>query len=419
MLGMFAATLLPLVSATNAVRPCLTEPNPKHYLAVDSAVTGLPGKSVKALATSLYEAAASPSISASPELLQLARARAAYTWITQNIGYTLDARPNAESTLLARSGNCDAHAVLFAALCAGMHVDCSRVTGYLRFPYAPNAAMAGSAKREEGQWYVAHAWNAVKVGGRWGLVDTTLGTPQSSVKPDDYFLVDPEVFATDHVPDDPTQAFGADVSYRRIASRPILRPAVWRMSPAGFDVDALKPEPGADRSRVVVNLRWQSGMRVSVQTEAGGLQDAALVQPSADGKDRTEIHISSPRSGAIAWLGISSGRSWTPLVGYPVAGASNERFPTLMTTFYDRGAILDGPFKGDLQAGQAAVIRLRAPGASRVIAFQGPEVAGMFERDGDDGWVLHTTPTSGPALQIMASYENESHFEGLLAYKVR
>ncbi len=406
MLGMFAATLLPLVSATPSTK-ILTVRDLAPFEVRDAAARQVSSaKTVAALAKQLFALAPTP----------LERARAAYVWTTSHIAYALVRHPSADATLAAGNGNCEAHTVLYGALCDAMGVRCSKVTGYLRFPYDPGAALADSTKRlAPGQWLVAHAWNAICIDGRWGLVDTTLGTPEGAVEPDEYFLVDPTVMATDHVPDDPAQALVAAIPLDKLAKTPLLRPSAWRMN---FDAADLIAKPGSDGSNIFIHLPWNHDMRVALQTDAGSAEDAALVQPQSNASG-TEIHVCSPKNGAVAWLGIGSGGSWRPLAGYPVEGSTAQRLPTLMTRFYDSNSTLIGPFKRDLPAGQTTEIRLRAPGASRVIAFQGPEVAGMFERDSDDTWVLRTTPTSGPALQIMASYENRNHFQGLLSYKVR
>ena len=288
MLGMFAAVMLPFSSATLA--PPLAVRDLSPFASLDVAARAVPsGNSVASLAKRLAALAPSP----------LAKARIAYVWTTSHVRYALTRRPGADATLITGTGDCDAHATLYAALCTAMGVECTRVTGCLRFPYAPEPTLASVAKRlGSGQWLVSHAWNAVRIDGRWGLVDTTLGTPTGTLEPDDYFLPSPDVLATDHVPDDPTRALVQGPSLDKLAKMPLLRPSSWRMGVQATDLIA---NPGNDGSSVVIHLPWRHDMRVALQTDQGNVEDAALVQPNAAG-DGDPLLLAEGRNGRLARL---------------------------------------------------------------------------------------------------------------------
>ena len=399
---MFAAPLLlcllPMRGGENLVARDLAP-----FATVDAAARSAQGRTVAAVAKALATAASTP----------LARARAAYVWTTANVAYSLDARGDAAAAIAALSGDCDAHAAVFAALCKAMGVECATVGGALRFAVQPSAALAAYAKPlAKGQWLVAHSWNAVRIDGRWGLVDATMGSKAPKAGADDYFLPEPSIMATDHVPDDAAMRLAEAPA--NLALTPILRPLAWRM---GLDAADLSAQPRADDAQLVFQprLAWRKGMRAALQTDAGSVPDRTLVQPAAGG---TEIRMAPPRAAAIVWLGVGSGDAWQAIVGYPVSGASDRRLPKVMKGFYDTGASLVGPFDRDLAAGRPAEIRLRAPGASGVVAFRGPDVAGTFVREGDT-WVLRASPALGASLEVMASYEDPNRFQALLTYDVR
>jgi hypothetical protein len=109
--------------------------------------------------------------------------------------------------------------------------------------------------------------------------------------------------------------------------------------------------------------------------------------------------------------------AWRPVLGYPVVGTSARLLPRLMARFYDSGATLVGPFERDLAPNRATEIRLRAPGASQVVAFQGDTIVGTSVRDGDV-WTLRASPSAGP-LEIMASYADPNEFQALVRYDVK
>lgn len=398
---MFAATLLLCASPMLATDP-LTACDLAPFVRLDASVRALPpSRTVAGVAKGLAPLAPSP----------LEKARAAYVWTATHIEYRADRSRDAATALRDLAGDCGAHAAIYAALCKALGVECSTVDGWVRFAVQPGKEFDGFSKSlAVGQWLVSHAWNAVRIDGRWGLVDTTMGgkSSKNEGEADDFFLPDPAVFATDHVPDDAAMLLTA--APKELARTPILRPAAWRL---GIELDHLSAEfrGGALRPRVA----WQKGMRAALQTEAGAVPNRVLVQPSTEG---TEILLAPPGGSSVVWLGLGTGSAWRPMVGYPLVAGAARRLPTAMKGFYDSGASLVAPFENDLEAGKTTEIRLRAPGAASVVAFQGPDLAGQFVREGD-AWVLRAAPTRGAALEVMASYDDPQKFKGLLTYDVR
>lgn len=395
---MFAATLLLCASMRSG--ESLTARDLAPFARLDVAVRALPvtpSRSYASVAKGLSAVAATP----------LQRARAAYVWIASHMDYSLDRPRDATAALRDLTGDCAAHAAVYAGLCKALGVECTTVDGSVRFAVPPGAALASVTKPlAEGQWLVGHTWNAVRIDGRWGFVDATMGgrSPKGDEPSDDYFLVDPAVLATDHVPDGATP--------RDLARTPLIRPAAWRM---GIDPGSLAADARREASQIVLRpqLPWQKGMRAALQTEAGTEPDRVLVQPGEVG---TEILLSPPGSASVVWLGMGSGAAWQSVVGYPIVGPTARRLPRVMKGFYDSGASLSGPFENELPAGKRTEIRLRAPGAARVVAFQGDDSA-QFSREGD-AWVLRAAPTAG-RLEVMASYADPQRFQALLTYDVK
>ncbi len=376
------------------------------FAALDAEVRRLPLPSPRTFAT-----VAKGLIALSPSPLQ--KARAAYVWTTAHVAYSLARRGDGAAALADLSGDCEAHTAIYAALCKSMGVECATVGGHVRFGVPPAGVLAMGAKPlGTGQWLVVHAWNAVRIDGRWGLVDTTLGVKptKDACEPDDYFLADPAVLATDHVPEDPAMRLAeAPVD---LAHTPLLKPLAWR---SGFEAADFVADARMEGPQLVLRprLAWRRGMRSALQTGAGSLPNGVLVQPGATG---TEIRLCPPGA-AIVWLGTGADLSWHPLVGYAVTGSTTRRLPVVMNRFYDTGASLQGPFDRELASGATTEIRLKAPGASQVVAFQGQDVAGSFVREGDS-WVLKTQPNPGANLEVMAAYEDPEKFQGLVTYDV-
>jgi hypothetical protein len=134
------------------------------------------------------------------------RVRAIFAWITLNIRYLdtsnaseiwatpehLD-RQRPEQVLKNRTAVCQGFANLFQALAKSAGMESQVVTGIVKNE-------AGEVMR------VGHAWVAVKVLGEWRLFDPTWCVPPPGASwgvNDAYFMVPPEKFVLNHLPDDP------------------------------------------------------------------------------------------------------------------------------------------------------------------------------------------------------------------------
>lgn len=176
--------------------------NSQDFTAIDTHVKNIPrnaDNSIESLAEYLNKKANN----------DLEKVRAYYVWLTDNIAYDTKTffsnKPNpkvtAEETLKRKQSVCQGYSELFKALCQQSGIDAYVVSGYSKgYGYNPNRKLTKSD----------HAWNAVKVDGKWQLLDATWGAGfvDDSRKynkrfQEKYFLTDPKVFILDHLPTDP------------------------------------------------------------------------------------------------------------------------------------------------------------------------------------------------------------------------
>lgn len=141
------------------------------------------------------------------------KARVLYRWIAEHIAYDVDSFKNyldgirlnstsARLTLKHRKSVCNGYANLYEAM--GIHVglDVKSISGY---------GIGWSAANNPDQKPVEnHAWNAVRVGGRWYLLDVTWGAGHATRDlkfvrrfKSDYFFTPPEKFYEKHKPTNP------------------------------------------------------------------------------------------------------------------------------------------------------------------------------------------------------------------------
>lgn len=89
------------------------------------------------------------------------KAKAAYTWVLNNITYDYDCNPfyqysNIDKTLRTKKGICYDIANLFTAICRSQNIPCYSIDGYLKTDYE-----------------YKHTWNRVCIDGTWYNVDIT------------------------------------------------------------------------------------------------------------------------------------------------------------------------------------------------------------------------------------------------------
>ena len=157
------------------------------------------------------------------------KARAIFTWIATNIHYDLKAYysqssnpriaysfsseeeriqkeqkfryDNAKKLLRTKKGVCEDYASLFHTLCEFVGLKCMTITGTSKTDLNHIGKLPKASD---------HAWNAVKVGESWRLIDVTwasgivnLETGKMLQKFNDvYFFTPPAIFFLNHFPDD-------------------------------------------------------------------------------------------------------------------------------------------------------------------------------------------------------------------------
>ena len=154
------------------------------------------------------------------------RIKAVHDWVADRIAYDAEAYaarkypPQDAATVFAsRKAVCAGYAALFDAMSRAAGIEAAFVGG--------DARTARMSEKGEG-----HAWNAVKLGDRWWLLDATWdsgsvsGTEFKKGYRTDYFFTPPDVFSVDHLPDDPKwQLRDAPLTRGDFLRQPMTSPA--------------------------------------------------------------------------------------------------------------------------------------------------------------------------------------------------
>ncbi|HVG12141.1 MAG TPA: transglutaminase domain-containing protein [Flavisolibacter sp.] len=139
-----------------------------------------------------------------------ARIKAIYNWITNNVRYDIqrlqaikdNANPvpqGVADVLKTRSAVCQGYADLFVALCEGVGIRATVISGYTKL-----GGLVSS---------IGHAWTAAMLGGNWYLFDPTWGAGYvhdnkfTKAYNSKFFMMPAEEMIRDHMPFDPVYQF--------------------------------------------------------------------------------------------------------------------------------------------------------------------------------------------------------------------
>ncbi|MEJ5298144.1 MAG: transglutaminase domain-containing protein, partial [Armatimonadota bacterium] len=365
--------------------------------AVALAVKYEPGTSVATLARALTAGLTSDE----------ERARAIFRWIAENVSYSAGraaSNGGADAVLRSRTAACEGYAGLFAAICRALGLEAEVIGGYSK-GYHYRAGGALSLKPD-------HAWNAVKIGGVWRLVDCTWGSGYL----DDsgrfhrlfnghYFMTPPEEFIFDHFPEDPRwQLLARPLSREEYQQLVMVRPPFFRygLRPVSHRQAEIRLRgPGSVTMGAPENVALMARL-YSGDTEVAGTP--VFVRRSSN----AEVLINPPAAGAyrlrLFAKSCDSSDPYEWAAEYSIkaeAAGEPDAYPRAYEAYYRRSVCLDGPVRGRLPAGQPVSFRIRVPEASQVALVSGDEWTFLEEKENwREGTVV---PKRGP-LQLAAAF---------------
>lgn len=175
------------------------------------------------------------------------KARAVFTWIAYNIKYDDNAyntgkvgNMSATGVIKRKHAVCEGFANLYYELATSMGLETQIITGWAKaYGYRPGEKFTGTQPN--------HAWNAVKVNGRWLLLDNTWGASYAvggrghlmsrKVFNPYWFNVDPYEFLFMHYPQqDQWQQIVQPVTIKQYEEMPLLNPAMFQFGFSAHDI---------------------------------------------------------------------------------------------------------------------------------------------------------------------------------------
>jgi transglutaminase/protease-like cytokinesis protein 3 len=316
-----------------------------------------------------------------PCTTDIEKTRAIYDWIAQNIDYDvytfisgLYKTPNcpdqsAEAVFSRRDGICEGYANLFVKMAGYAGLQTAKVLGWGRVDYT-----------NEG-YTKDHAWNAVKIGGKWQLLDATWGAGYNDENnkfvrsfDDFWFLTPPDQFVYTHYPNESSwQLLTPIVPVDIVAQYPVIKTAYFSY---GLNF--------GDNDQGFYSINSGNGL-MSIQAPPDVLLMAELYQNDNPLKKMTfcqrqdniyQINIGVPKAGDYELRIYAKQKSESGLYHQAIVYklTSNQStynkvtFATAYELFKTSGAYLYSPKTDNLQIGLSYKFKITVPGA-KVIAL--------------------------------------------------
>lgn len=342
-----------------------------------------------------------------------------YRWITENIAYDASAffsgkLQDVDTEITLRRGNavCGGYARLYTTMARHLGLGVFEISGYAR----------GYGSLPKDKMTTNHAWNAVRIDGRWYIVDSTWGSGSLSsetrsfekqYKPF-YFAANPHEIVYSHFPERgeyqflakpvDAQSFANQAKYNQNFFAAELRPitpitAVQQVEGA-FDYRFYVPE----HRFITATVQEFSGKKATIPTLVSkkGTETRVLVHFPRKGRYQVQLFTNDEGTryaGAAEWQ-VENSKGFGSIL------------PNTFDTYRKRQVILMSPLESVLEKGKEYTFRIKVPKALQVAAVVDGEWEYFEEKDG----VFEAT-LKGDSYSIFAKYVEGENFKGLVEYQ--
>jgi len=353
-----------------------------------------------------------------------------YKWVTNNIEYdaesffanNLRGIGNANTVIQRRKAVCDGYAELIMRLGLQSGLLVEKVEGYAKgYGFKVGEQLAAPN----------HAWNSVRVDGKWYLLDSTWdagsineGTRSYERKNADYdfFLTNPEIFIYSHFAKDEKwnlarnnwnkKEFFSKVNVTESAFKIGLN--IDRYSNAVIDVDSLPYVFDYDTDAGIYGALFTNGSKIKGE----------WTFLKYDNNGKAKLLVSAPNNGSYN-LHLFGNFKKQPgvlqsFLQYKInVNNSLNNFSTFPQTFPPYNSmkvVLDSPLNGVLTANNLVKFKLKANGVQKLVIYQNGKAVETMKEEG--GIFTADLKVERGDLMIYGDFNIPNQLAGVLKYQV-
>jgi len=362
-----------------------------------------------------------------PARNDIEKIRSIYRWITENISYDVHGfrtgnygNLSPEGVLASGSAVCSGYTGLFGKLASAAGIEVVEINGWAKgIGYKAGDPVDGPTN---------HAWNAVKIGDGWYLIDSTWGAGSSDginfVRRFDehYFLTPPEQFIYDHLPENPSwQLLEIVLSKAEFVRLPFVKSIFFRN---GLRIGSHFQSVIQANHRLSITLWAPSDIALFVSLirdkqvldkslTFAQREEGSLYQIDAEFPDRADyilrIFIKHVKETGPYWQAID----YKVEVDEGLPGFIG--FPEISSAFQERDVYLYTPKSGYLQSDATHQFRLKVPRAQKVAVIIGNNW--FYLKENGDFFEGNILIQKGE-IKVCAEFFDQGHYECLLSYTV-
>jgi len=348
-----------------------------------------------------------------------------HDWVATRISYDVDAffsgarlDQKLHSVLSRRKAVCGGYTSLFRELCQESGISCVSISGYAR-GHDYNLFKTEMITED-------HAWNAVRIGNAWYLIDVTWDSGFVEKRSfhknysTDYFLLPADKMIYTHYPlDDAWQFLDPFVSREQFLFLPNLRGRFFQYEIPNFT--ELKSRYSCE-SEMTVNLLHPAGVHIQAQMhDKHGIIERKAVFEQRSGKG-TSIHIRPPRDGnwdlrffASDGPERESDHIWSTMI--MANNCNGQGFPARYEDYNLLGCELVSPLISPLLRGATYTLDLTAPGAEEALLVAGSNKILIYPiPDSRFRFVNKILVGSERKIEIFVRTKGEKSYKGILSY---
>lgn len=355
------------------------------------------------------------------------KAYAIFYWITENIKYDVsgfrsgklgDLTP--DGVIRRKSAVCSGYSALFADLAKKVGLEVEEISGKSKaYGYSERGLPADSD----------HAWNALKIDGKWYLLDATwaAGNVDSSFnrkQNDFYFMTPPEQFIFDHFPDNPNwQLLSDTLSEQEFIDLVEVEPAFFIY---GLELNSHKQSTIKATEELVISLKAPKNTHFNsvLYDDDNRLEDFSFVQIE---NDVPIFRVSFPKSGnymlKIFANNASKQNSYDQVLKYNIIvnslSAKPNQYPKAFPSLQQTNARLIKPFNKKLDKGIEHNFEIKIPDVDEVAVIEGGRFHYLEKMSGNlfSGQVFINDDKVSIAAKINSS--SSKSFSSLVAFEGR
>lgn len=313
----------------------------------------------------------------------------AYRWMGLDIKYSRDAilrarglDPANEKAEKEDVWNISGHASIFRQIATELGIETVIIRGYTKdINYNPEIPFTSPN----------HEWNAVKLRGRWQLVDSAWRS-SNELSGDFHFCTDPKKLIRTHFPEESQwQLLDKAVSKKEFEELVSYNNHFYKCGMVSTSPDkAVLTSKQQDKYLIYfekeANAKLVARLSYLIDKASIEINDATFIQKY---EDHFEVNVAFNRKGkykAEFFIGKAGSKNLKYIFEYIIncieASPKPVLFPIPFTGYEDTKAILMEPVSGPLRRGETVKFRIRMERAEEVVVVAGEEWTQLKEREG-------------------------------------